>query len=490
MRQYVNYITILPEAIVSIVGFVVMLVDAFTRGRSRALYAWLTLLGFVLAGASLGYIAYEFSRGSAAVPASTFSGMLVTDGFRLAFTAIALVVSALTALVSMHWLDEDDLPAGEFFTLLLFATVGMMLMASAGDLVMIFLGLEILSISTYVMAGFRRRDLRSNEAGLKYFILGSFATAFLLYGMALTYGATRSTNLEMIRSAIAGGRVEWTWLLLVGAALMLVGLCFKVAAAPFHVWTPDVYEGAPSTVTGWMSTGPKAAAFSAFLKLYVAVFAVGGAIVGLGEATTWALSIIAVLTMIVGNVVAMVQDNVKRMLAYSSIAHAGYALVGVLANDWQSVAFYMLAYAVMNIGAFAVVTTIARRYDRETTIDDYRGIGFEAPGLALAFSIFLLSLAGFPMTAGFMGKLLVFKSAWQQGLSMLVVFGVLNSAASVYYYLRPIVAMYFSPSPEGERRRPVVAASTVAAVAAALIGVFYLGLLPDAVLQFFSLGAK
>jgi NADH-quinone oxidoreductase subunit N len=490
MRQYVNYITILPELIVSVVGFLVMLVDAFSNGRRRGLCAGLSLAGLLGALAAVGYIAYELVQKSPSVPATTFSGMLVTDPFRIAFSAIALVVSALTVLVSIHWLDEDDLPAGEFQTLLLFATVGMLLMASAGDLVMIFLGLEILSIATYVMAGFRRRDLRSNEAGLKYFILGSFATAFLLYGMALTYGATRSTNLEVIRTTIQSGRVEWTWLLLVGGALMLVGLCFKVAVAPFHVWTPDVYEGAPSTVTGWMSTGPKAAAFSAFLKLYVAVFAVGGAIVGMSTATTWTLSIIAVVTMVLGNVVAMVQDNIKRMLAYSSIAHAGYALVGLIANDWPSVAFYMLAYAVMNIGAFAVVTAIARRYDRETTIDDYRGVGFESPLLAIAFSVFLLSLAGFPMTAGFMGKLLVFKAAWTKGLTMLVVFGVLNSAASVYYYLRPIVAMYFSPSPEGERRHPALAGASIAAVAVALLGVFYLGLLPDAVLKLFTLGMK
>jgi NADH-quinone oxidoreductase subunit N len=469
MRQYVNYITVMPELIVSVVGFVVMLVDAYTRGKDRNLYAWLSLGGLVLAGASVGYIGYELAAGSPSVPHETFSGMLVTDPFRLAFTAIALVVSALTVLVSMHWLDEDDLPAGEFYTLLLFATVGMMLMASAGDLVMIFLGLEILSIATYVMAGFRRRDLRSNEAGLKYYILGSFATAFLLYGMALTYGATRTTNLAAIRDAIVGGRVEWTWLLLVGAAMMLVGLCFKVAVAPFHVWTPDVYEGAPSAVTGWMSTGPKAAAFSALIKLYVAIFVVGAPIVGLNRAAAAALSIIAVVTMVVGNVIAMVQDNIKRMLAYSSIAHAGYALVGVIANDWQSVAFYMLAYGVMNIGAFAVVTTIARRYDRDTTVDDYRGIGFDSPGLSIAFSIFMLSLAGFPMTAGF---------------------GVLNSAASVYYYLRPIVAMYFSAAPGEERRLPVVGGATVAALALSLIGVFYLGLLPDAVLRFFALGAR
>ena len=490
MENYVNYITILPEAILALVGFLVMLLDAYTGGKERRLYGWVALVGYLGAGGAVAWIAWLMAQKSPSVPLSSFSGMLVTDPFRLAFTIIALVVSAVTVLVAIHWLDDDDLPAGEFQTLLLFATVGMCLMASAGDLVMIFLGLEILSIATYVMAGFRRRDLRSNEAGLKYYILGSYATAFLLYGMALTYGATRSTNLSEITAAISGGQVQWTWLLLAGAGMMLVGLCFKIAAAPFHVWTPDVYEGAPSVVTGWMSTGPKAAAFAALLRLYAAVFAVGGAILNLDDATVSALSIIAVTTMVVGNLCAMVQDNIKRMLAYSSIAHAGYALVGVIAGweYWPYVAFYLLAYAVMNIGAFAVVSTIARRFDRETTLDDYRGIGFTSLGLSIALSVFMLSLAGFPMTAGFMGKLLVFKAAWLEGHGMLVVFAVLNSAASVYYYLRPIVLMYFGAPAEGERRVPPVAATTVAALAVSLIGVFYLGLLPDAVLNFF--GAK
>jgi NADH-quinone oxidoreductase subunit N len=490
MDKYVNYVTILPEAILSLVGFVVMLLDAYTGGKQRKLYAWVSLIGYAGAFGAVGWLARELSVHSTVVPSSTFSGMLVTDPFRLAFSTIALVVSALTVLVSVHWLDEDDLPAGAFQTLLMFATVGMLLMASAGDLVMIFLGLEIVSIATYVLAGFRRRDLRSNEAGLKYYILGSFATAFLLYGMALTYGATRTTNLDGIREAITGGKVEWTWLLLVGAAMMLVGLCFKIAVAPFHVWTPDVYEGAPSVVTGWMSTGPKAAAFSAFLRLYIALFVVGGSILHLNAATTNALQIIAVTTMVLGNVIAMVQDNIKRMLAYSSIAHAGYALAGLIANDWQSVAFYLLSYGVMNVGAFAVVATIAKRFDRETTLDDYRGIGWDSLGLSVAFSIFMLSLAGFPMTAGFMGKLLVFKAAWQKGYTMLVVFGVLNSAASVYYYLRPIVLMYFTTPAEGERRAPAVAATTVTALAVSLIGVFYLGLLPDAILRFFASGGR
>lgn len=490
MDKYVNYITILPEAILSLVAFVLMLVDAYTSGQKRRLYAWISLGGFIAAGAAIGWIAVLLATNATAVPASTYMGMLVSDPFRLAFSTIALVVSTLTALAAVAWLDEDSLPAGEFYSLLMFATVGMLLMASAGDLVMIFLGLEILSIATYVLAGYRRRDLRSNEAGLKYYILGSFATAFLLYGMALTYGATRSTNLEAIRVAITSGKVDWSWLLLVGGGMMLVGLCFKISAAPFHVWTPDVYEGAPSVVTGWMSTGPKAAAFAAFLKIYIAVFAVGAPIMGLAGATQKALTIIAITTMIVGNTIAMVQDNVKRMLAYSSIAHAGYALVGVIANDWRSVAFYMLCYGVMNVGAFAVVAAIGKRYDRETMVEDYRGLAWESPVLSLTFAIFMFSLAGFPMTAGFMGKFLVFKGAWEKGLSMLVIFAVLNSAISVYYYFRPIMTMYFSSSADGDRKRAVLGAAAVAALAISVAGVFYLGMLPDGVLKFFALSSK
>jgi NADH-quinone oxidoreductase subunit N len=468
---------ILPETIVALAGLFVMLSDAYSQDKRKTDAAWIAFFGLLAGGAT------TYRLWTEDVPREAFNGMVVTDPLRLIFLTIALLVSALTVLTSVHWLEEDDLPEGEFYALLLFATVGMMLMAGAGDLVMIFLGLEILSIATYVMAGFRRRDLRSNESALKYYILGSFSTAFLLYGMALVYGATRTTNLAGIAQAIEKDLVAWPGLLLAGAGMMLVGLCFKVAAAPFHVWTPDVYEGAPSVVTGWMSTGPKAAAFSAFLRLFVVTFAVSAPLADIKGATTWALVIIAAASMIFGNVVAMVQNNVKRMLAYSSIAHAGYALVGFVAGDWGAVAFYMLAYAFMNIGAFAIVATIARRSDRAVTFDDYRGIGFDSLPLSITLSVFMLSLAGFPMTAGFMGKLLIFKAAWLQGFHWLVIIGVLASAASVYYYLRPIVVMFFSPAPGGERAPIPLSTATAAALTVAVIFVFYLGLVPNPVLR-------
>jgi NADH-quinone oxidoreductase subunit N len=472
---------ILPETIVAVAGIFVMLSDAFSQDKKKTDAAWIAFAGILAGGFA------TFRLWSEGVSGEAFSGMIVTDSLRLIFIAISLFVSGLTVLTSVHWLEEDDLPEGEFYALLLFATVGMMLMAGAGDLVMIFLGLEILSIATYVMAGFRRRDLRSNESALKYYILGSFSTAFLLYGMALVYGATRTTNLDLIAQAITKDLVAWPGLLLAGVGMMLVGLCFKVAAAPFHVWTPDVYEGAPSVVTGWMSTGPKAAAFSAFVRLFVITFATAAPLADIKGASTWALVIVAGASMILGNVVAMVQNNIKRMLAYSSIAHAGYALVGFVAGEWRAVAFYMLAYAFMNLGAFAIVATIARRSDRAVTFDDYRGIGFDSLPLSITLSIFMLSLAGFPMTAGFMGKLLIFKAAWGQGFHWLVIIGVLASAASVYYYLRPIIVMFFNPAPDGERPRIPIPTATAAALTVAVIFVFYLGLVPNPVLQLLGL---
>src|SRR5207302_3243622 len=300
----------------------------------------------------------------------------------------------------------------------------MMLMASAGDLVIVFLGLEILSIATYVMAGFRRSDVRSNESSLKYFILGSFASAFLLYGIALTYGATATeslsgtTNIAAIASRL--NQSLYPPLLFAGAAMMLVGFGFKIATAPFHVWSPDVYEGAPTPVTAFMAAGPKAAGFASFMRVFLFGFPIAAATTTAGYShKSWlaALAIMAALTMTVGNVVAIVQDNVKRMLAYSSIAHAGYALVGFVAAGaatdpaqksaaLTSVVFYLLTYAVMNMGAFAIVTIIARKGDQRNSVEDYNGIGFSSPALAFSLSIFLLSLLGMPLTAGFMGKIM------------------------------------------------------------------------------------
>ena len=511
----INFGLILPELIVCGVAVLVMLLDALLRPSQRWTTGALSLLGLVAgAGASL----WLWLRGSGGM--GTFNGMIVLDEVRLSFTLIVLFVSAMTILISVVWVEGEHLPAGEFHSLLLFATSGMMLMASGGDLVIIFLGLEILSIATYVMAGFRRTDLRSNESSLKYFILGSFSSAFLLYGIALVYGATATvrgtniiagtTNVAQIGERVMAGDILYPALLFAGAAMMLVGFGFKIATAPFHVWTPDVYEGAPTPVTAFMAAGPKAAGFASFLRVFIFGFPFVGAVAsGASSATNvheaWikALAVLAILTMSVGNVAAIVQNNVKRMLAYSSIAHAGYALVGFVAagaaldvaqrsDALAAVAFYMLTYAVMNLGAFAVVTLIAQNRDRRTEVEDYSGIGFRAPALAYPLSIFLLSLLGMPLTAGFIGKVAVFRSALEVGNStgnslytIMVVIGVLNTAISAYYYLRLIIVMFFRERTT-EWAAPRVPASIALALVITILGVFYLGLFPGRVLDAFK----
>lgn len=495
----VNLALIGPELIVAMAGVIVMLVDAFTPRRQRMATATISIVALLGAAAASVWL---WTRWPAA---SAFNGMIVLDELRLSFTVIFVVVAILTILIAAIWIEAEDLPAGEFHALLLFATSGMMLMASAGDLVIVFLGLEILSIATYVMAGFRRSDTRSNESSLKYFILGSFASAFLLYGIALIYGATATgpdqpgtTNIALI--AARANQSLYPPLLFAGIAMLLVGFGFKIATAPFHVWTPDVYEGAPTPVTAFMAAGPKAAGFASFMRVFLFGFPVVTAAASTAGYAhkTWigALAIMAALTMSIGNVVAIVQNNVKRMLAYSSIAHAGYALVGFVAagaaidpaqrnRALTAVAFYLLTYAVMNMGAFAIVTIIARKGDERTKVEDYNGIGFSSPILAFSLSIFLLSLLGMPLTAGFMGKIMVFSAAINEGYVWLVVLGVLNTAVSAYYYLRLIIVMFFREGAVGWQA-PRIPAALAVALLLTIIGVFYLGLFPGRVISVFS----
>jgi NADH-quinone oxidoreductase subunit N len=473
--------------ITSGVAIAIMLIDAFMSRIERRVAGLLSLLG--LAGAAAAIFSLRGQDG-----ATSFGGMIITDDFRLFFALIFLVVTFLTVLISLRWVEDEQLPTGEYFSLLMFATTGMLFMSAANDLVMIFLGLEITSISTYVLCGYRRHDLRSNESAVKYFILGSFSTAFLLFGIALVYGASydqasrpvATTNLQLIKQRLIDGSIFSEEMLFAGAAMMIVGFGFKVATAPFHIWSPDVYEGAPTPVTAFLSTGSKAAAFASFSRVFILTFAAtstaSGVMESLHSASTNALLVMAILTMTVGNLVAIVQSNIKRMLAYSSIAHAGYALVGVVAADWRAVAFYLLSYVVINIGAFAIIEVIARRGDKRTEIADYAGIGFQSLGLATALSLFMLSLAGIPLTAGFMGKFLVFKSAWTAGFYALVVIGVINSAISWYYYLRVVVVMFFSEPVPGFKS-PAVARSLAAALVLAILGTFYLGIMPGRLLD-------
>lgn len=485
----INFHAILPEIITAVVAILIMVFDAISRKIESRFAGVLSLAG--LAAAALAVVSLWNHDGE-----TSYGGMIINDHFRLMFAMIFLIVTFLTVLISLRWIKDEELPVGEYFALLMFATTGMLFMSAANNLVMIFLGLEITSISTYVLCGYRRRDTRSNESAMKYFILGSFSTAFLLYGMALVYGATyqagatpaATTDLHLIGQRIASGHLFSREMLFAGAAMMIVGFGFKVATVPFHIWSPDVYEGAPTPVTAFLSTGSKAAAFAAFSRVFILTFAAtsvgGGAglLPSLQATSTSVLVVMAMLTMTLGNIVAIVQSNIKRMLAYSSIAHAGYALVGLIALNWQSVAFYLLSYVVINIGAFAVIEVIAHRGDRRTEISDYAGIGFQSLGLASALSLFLLSLAGIPLTAGFVGKLLVFKSAWAAGFHALVIIAVINSAISWYYYLRVIVAMFFAEPATGFKS-PKLARSLVTALVLAVLGTLYLGILPGRVLD-------
>ena len=484
---------ILPETIVAVTGIIVMLIDSFVP-RQRTVTGTVSLIGLAASALLLA----QMWSGDA--PQSGWNGMIAHDNLRLSFSFVFLFVTAITILISTVWVEQEDVPVGEYHSLLLFGTFGMMLMAAGNDLVVLFLGLETLSISTYVMAGLRRGDLKSNEASMKYFILGSFASAFLLYGMALTYGATGTTNIVQIATKVADP--NFPGLLLAGGAMMIVGFGFKIATAPFHVWTPDVYEGAPTPVTAFMAAGPKAAAFSSFIR----VFALGFPLIAGAQASgylheSWmtALSVMAVLSMTVGNVSAILQNNVKRMLAYSSIAHAGYALVGFIgagaartaeARDAAiaAVAFYMLTYAVTNMGAFAIVTLLGQKNDRRTDFDDYNGIGFKSPGLSFALSFFMLSLLGLPLTAGFMGKVLVFRPALESGSPMLtavVVAAVINTAISAYYYLRLIVVMFFRERTT-EYVQPRIPAGMTAALIITVLGVLYFGIFSNQVIEKFT----
>lgn len=370
---------------------------------------------------------------------SLFGGMFVHDGFTVFFTLLLCAAGAVAVLLSWDYVRRTRIHHGEYYALLLCATLGMVVMAAANDLITMFLGLELMSLSLYVLVGFRRGSLESNEAALKYFLLGAFASGFLLYGIALIYGATGTTNLAEMAAFLTGSPLRDNPLLLVGGVLLLAGLLFKVAAVPFHMWTPDAYEGAPTPVTAFMSVGAKAAAFAALLRFVLRA---------LGDVpVAWEplLATVAVLTMTVGNVTALLQVNLKRMLAYSSIAHAGYLLVAVVAGGpagASAALFYLAVYAVMNLGAFGVLTLLGRGTQEPVLMADIAGLGFRRPWLGLALTVFMLSLGGIPPTAGFMGKFYVFGTALQAGLVPLVVIGVLNSVVSIFYYLRVTVALY------------------------------------------------
>ncbi len=458
------WMPILPLIAVAVGAIIVLLVGVRLDDDESEGLGWLSLA--VLA------IAFVLSLGIIGQAGTAFAGSLAVDGFSAFFELTILIAAAFTVLMSLDYAGENHLPGAEYYSLLLFSTLGMMLMAAAGDLIVIFLGLETMSIAVYVLAGMKRRDPRSNEAAIKYFLLGAFSTGFLLYGIALIYGATGTVKLEGIHAAMAGPMLSNPTLLL-GLAMMLMGFGFKVAAVPFHMWTPDVYQGAPTPITGFMAVGVKLGAFAGFVRIFL---------VNLGPVSMhWseALWVIAALTMTTGNVIAVVQTNIKRMLAYSAIAHAGYILVGMAAASAEAgsaVLYYLLAYAFTNLGAFAIVVALERRGVAGDMVADYRGLSTRSPALSAAMAIFLLSLAGIPPLSGFMGKFYVFSAALRQGYTWLVIIAVLNSVIAAYYYISVIVAMYME---EGGAdiarlaRKPALAAAiALAAIATVLIGVY------------------
>jgi NADH-quinone oxidoreductase subunit N len=466
--QLADYIRILPEIVLAVFGMIVMLLDPLVdEGRSQKTLGIIALIGSLAA-----LVATLFQS---RYPGLGFWNMVQVDSFSIFFHVLVMAVTAVVILTSHEYMAMQRIRAGEYYALILMGALGMSLMSSAVELVLIFIALEISSISTYILAGFRRRAAISSESSLKYFLLGSFATAFFLYGVALMFGATGSTSITVIGQALRLERIPV--LAYVGVAFMFVGLGFKVGAAPFHVWTPDVYEGAPAPIVGFMSTAPKAAVFAVLLRIMFEVDAPG---------RVWLIWVVAALSMTLGNVGALVQDNVKRLLAYSSIAHAGYLLIAFAAlpnNGIPAVMFYLASYAAMNVGAFAVISHIGGEGERYVTLQDYEGLGRRSPLLAAILTIFLLSLIGIPITGGFFAKFYVFSAALQANLVGLVIIGVLNSAVASYYYLRLIVVMYMRDAREDVPVSPVPV-GLGAALAISLGTTIYLGVLPGRVLDY------
>lgn len=476
LPQIADYMRILPELVLSIFGIVVMVVDPLLDPeKSHRSLGAIALFGALAALASTFWMAQY--------PGTAFWNVVRVEGFSVFFHVLIIAIAAVTILSSFEYLRVQRIRAGEYYALILLGTVGMCLMSSAIELVLIFIALEISSISTYILAGFRRHDVSSSESSLKYFLLGSFATAFFLYGVALIFGATGSTNIDAINQALHSGNGPVPVLAYVATALMFVGLGFKVASAPFHVWTPDVYEGAPAPIVGLMSTGPKAAAFAVLLRVLFEANAPGW---------FWLLWVSAALSMTLGNVCALVQDNIKRLLAYSSIAHAGYLLVAFCAVPElgaSAAMFYSAAYAAMNVGAFAIVSHLAAAREQYVTLEDYAGLGRRSPVLAATLTFFLMSLIGIPITGGFFAKFYVLGAALNSNLVGLAVILVLNSALGAYYYLRIIVMMYMR-EPRGEIPITQLPAAAGLAIAFCVVATLFLGVIPGRVLDYATLSAR
>ena len=464
-----EYAAIIPLVIVTLAALAAMLASAIAGPGERMPIAGFGHIGLIGAAVASAFL---WGRDAQAF------GVIRADNFALFINLVLCVIGVLTMLLSSGVVERDHLPAGEYYALTLFAIVGMMMMAAATDLLVIFIALEIFSLAVYVLTGLRRGSAASAEAAFKYFLLGSFSSAFFLYGVAFAYTVTGSTRLDQIGVALVQNAGSASILVLLAIGLLAVGFAFKVSAVPFHMWTPDAYEGAPTIVTAFMSTGVKAAAFAAFARVFLSPLE------PLQAEWIPVLSAVAAATMIVGTVVGVVQTNVKRMLAYSSIAHAGYLLLGIVATNATgkaAILFYLLAYAVTNLGALGIVAVLGTPENEHDELRDFAGLWRARPALAGLMTVFLLSLGGFPPTAGFIGKWYIFSAAVQEGHYALAIIGVLTSVVSVFFYLRIVVMMYMSEG--AEVRRPAASASAIAGLALATLAVFYLGVLPTQVLD-------
>jgi NADH-quinone oxidoreductase subunit N len=465
-----DLITVVPVLIVTLAACAVLLAEAVRKKGERMPMGWLGAIGLI---GAIATSALQWNRHRLGF------GVIVIDNFTVFFNVTICAIGLLTIMLSAGAAEREKLPEGEYYALMLFSVVGMMLMGSTRDLLVIFIALEIMSLGVYVLTGIVRQSEAGAEGAFKYFVLGAFSSAFFLYGIAMTYAFAGTTKIDELGMRVAGSALQPEITLVLAMILLLVGFAFKVSAVPFHMWTPDAYQGAPTIVTGFMSTGVKAAAFAAFVRVFLSAF------VPMHVQWVPVLSAIAAITMIVGTVVGVAQSNVKRMLAYSSIAHAGYLLVGLVAVNSAgkaAILFYLVAYAVTNLGAFGVLAALSSPDRPHDEIRDFAGLWHEKPGLAALLTIFLLSLGGFPPTVGFVSKWYIFNAAVQQNLIALAVLGVLTSVVSVFFYLRIVVMMYMSDERAPEHR-PHVPGLAMTGLVLALIVVFYLGIVPGHLLS-------
>jgi NADH-quinone oxidoreductase subunit N len=485
--QLANFHRLAPEVCLSLFGIIVMIVDPFVGAAHKRILGWVAFVGTLFSFAAV-YWASVF-------PGMAYDNLINNDSFSIFVHVVVIVAAALAILGAIDYLDQEGLQRGEFYALVLFAAAGMGILASANELVTAFVGLEISSIASYVLVGFRRKAPQSNEASLKYFLLGSFATAFFLYGIAMVYGVTGTTHIDAVRDWLeaelvaAGPGSHVPALSILGLGLIFVGLGFKVVISPFQIYAPDVYEGAPTPVTALLASGPKAATFALMVRIFFVAF--GSA----SHVWFWAVWVSAVLTMLIGNLGALMQTNVKRMLAYSSIAHAGYILVAFAAYNVLGAAailFYLAAYVLMKVGAFLVVTHLGQQDEKRLALYEYSGLAQKQPVLAATFSLFLLSLLGLPATGGFLGKFLAFQAALDvrdKWIVILVIIAAINSVIGAYYYLRVIITIYFQ-APSVDYTPTRVAPAVGVALLLAAVGTLYLGILPSRVLEFAHAAAE